>query len=149
MEIFKGLDEKSVSLLIPLMEVCHYPENFMVFRQDTDASYFFILLEGEVVVKYKPYDGEELTIAHICPQDVFGWSAALRRPHYTSSAYTEYPSTAVRVEVARLQHFCENNVKLGMIVLERLSSGIANSLRSTRDEVLALLIRGMEFVPDK
>ncbi len=149
MELFKGLDEKSVSLLIPLMEVCHFPEHFMVFRQDTEASYFFILLEGEVVVKYKPYDGEELIIAHICPQDVFGWSAALRRPQYTSSAYTEYPSTAVRVEVANLQKFCENNARLGMIVLERLSSGIANSLRSTRDEVLALLMRGMEFVPDK
>lgn len=149
LDLFRDLDDKSAALIIPLLEVCHFPEHFKVFEQDTNASHFFILMEGEVVVKYKPYDGEELTIAHISPQDVFGWSAALRRPRYTSSAYTEYPSTAVRVEIAQFKKFCENNKKLGVIVLGRISSGLANSLRSTREEVFSLLTRGMEIVPEK
>jgi CRP/FNR family cyclic AMP-dependent transcriptional regulator len=147
--ILKGLDHKSVNLILPLLDPCTFPDQHKVFQQDTVASHFFILLEGEVVVKYKPYDGEELAIARICPEDVFGWSAALGRPKYTSSAYTSTPCVAVRIQVQQLQKFCESNPQLGMILLERLASGIAYRLRSTYDEVLALLTRGLDFVPEK
>jgi CRP-like cAMP-binding protein len=147
--LFNGLEEDRIDAIIPLLELCSFPENFTVFKQDQAASHFYILLEGEVVVKYKPYDGEELVIAHICPEDVFGWSATLGRPKYTSSAYTTLPSSAVRVQVTQMQEFCGNNSQLGMLLLERLASGIAYRLRSTHDEVLALLTRGMNFVPEK
>lgn len=147
--ILKGLDQRSVNLILPLLDPCAYPVNYKVFQQDTVASHFFLLLEGEVEVKYKPYDGDELVIAKICPQDVFGWSAALGRPKYTSSAYTLSPCSAVRIQVQQLQEFCVSHPQLGMILLERLASGIANRLRSTYDEVLALLTRGLDFVPEK
>jgi CRP-like cAMP-binding protein len=149
LSIFEGLDHDRIDPILPLIEPCTFPENFQVFQQDLVASHFYILLEGEVVVKYKPYDGEELVIARIYPQDVFGWSAALGRPKYTSSAYTTSSSTAVRIPVEKMQRFCENNSKLGMILLERLASGIAHRLQSTHDEVLELLTRGMDFVPEK
>jgi CRP-like cAMP-binding protein len=149
LSLFKGLDHDRIGLIIPLFESCTFPEKYMIFQQDLPASHFYILLEGEVVVKYKPYDGEELIIARIYPEDVFGWSATLGRPKYTSSAYTILSSTAVRIRVDMMQHFCESNSQLGMILLERLASGIAYRLRSTHDEVLALLTRGMEFAPKK
>ncbi len=147
LSLFKGLDHDRIGLIIPMLEPCSFPEKYMIFQQDLPASHFYILVEGEVVVKYKPYDGEELIIARIFPEDVFGWSATLGRPKYTSSAYTALPSTAVRIKVESMQHFCDNNSQLGMILLERLASGIAHRLRSTHDEVLSLLTRGMDFAP--
>lgn len=147
LSIFNGWDQRNIDLILPLLEPCTFPDQYRIFQQDAAAEAFFILLEGEVVVKYKPYDGEALTIARICPEDVFGWSAALGRPKYTSSAYTASPCSAVRIQVQHLQEFCKNHPDLGMILLERLASGIADRLRSTYDEVLALLTHGMEFSP--
>ncbi|GAP22385.1 Crp/Fnr family transcriptional regulator [Leptolinea tardivitalis] len=149
LELFKGLEMSQIDLILPLMEPCTFENGIQIFAQETRASHFFILLEGEVVVKYKPYDGEELVIAHICPEDVFGWSAALGRQTYTSSAYASKPSSAVCVEVEKLKVFCQNNPELGMLLLKRLASGIAFRLRTTNNEILDLLTRGMVTVPEK
>jgi CRP-like cAMP-binding protein len=146
--ILQGLDHAQINLILPILETCVLPENSMVFQQGQDALFLYILTIGEVVVRYKPYDGDELTIAHVCPEGVFGWSAALRRPTYTSSAYCLADSKAVRIRVDRLQRFCERNHDLGMILLDRLASGIAERLRSTHDEVLDLLTRGLVFSPE-
>jgi CRP/FNR family transcriptional regulator, cyclic AMP receptor protein len=147
--IFRELDRSKINLIAPILEICDFPENSTIFRQDQEALFLYILIYGEVIVRYKPYDGEELTIAHVCPEGVFGWSAALRRPKYTSSAYCPIASKAIRIRVDRLQRFCERNPGLGMILLDKLASGIAERLKSTHDEVLDLLTRGLVFKPEK
>jgi CRP/FNR family transcriptional regulator, cyclic AMP receptor protein len=149
LSLFHGLTREQIDQILPLLEPCSFPEETRVFQQDLKASHFYILLKGEIVVKYKPYDGEELVIARISPEDVFGWSAPLGRSKYTSSAYAVIPCEAVRIDIARMQHFCGSNSKLGEIILERLASSIAFRLRSTYDEVLSLLNRGMDLVPEK
>ena len=58
----------------------------------------------------------------------------LGRPKYTSSAYCSSDSKAIRIRVERLKRFCERNSELGMILLDRLASGIAERLQSTHDE---------------
>jgi CRP-like cAMP-binding protein len=146
MVLFSNLNRDQIGLVFPILESCLFPGDTLIFQQGTEASYFYILLSGEVVVKYKPYDGESLVIGHICPEDLFGWSAALGRPTYTSSAYAVLPCEAVRISVAQMRHFCENNPVLGRQILERMASGIAFRLRSTYDEVLGLLTRGMDLV---
>ncbi len=148
LSILHGLDHSQINLILPILETCLFPENTKVFEQGQDAMFLYILTSGEVAVRYKPYDGEELTIAHVCPEGVFGWSAALRRPAYTSSAYCLAESRAIRIRIERLQQFCERNRDLGMILLDRLASGIAERLRSTHDEVLDMLTRGLVFSPE-
>jgi CRP/FNR family transcriptional regulator, cyclic AMP receptor protein len=148
LSIFNGLDHLQIGRIAPILESCFFDENSIIFHQDQDAQFLYILLIGEVIVRFKPYDGEELTIAHVCPEGVFGWSAALGRPKYTSSAYSHHASKAVRIKVDRLKKFCERNPDLGMILLDRLASGIAERLRSTHDEVLDLLIRGLVITQD-
>jgi CRP/FNR family cyclic AMP-dependent transcriptional regulator len=145
LSILNGLDNSQINLILPLLETCVFPENTLVFEQGQDALFLYILVVGEIIVRYKPYDGEELTIAHVCPQGVFGWSSALGRSKYTSSAFCLAESKAIRFRKDRLQLFCERNPDLGMILLDRLASGIAERLRSTHDEVLDLLTRGLVF----
>jgi len=148
MVLFSNLNRDQIRLVFPILESRLFPKDTLIFQQGTEASYFYILLSGEVVVKYKPYDGESLVIGHICPEDLFGWSAALGRPTYTSSAYAVLPCEAVRISVAQMRDFCENNPVLGRQILERMASGIAFRLRSTYDEVLGLLTRGMDLVTE-
>lgn len=148
MALFSGIGRDQIKQVIPILEPCQLTNEALIFKQGADASHFYILLSGEVVVKYKPYDGESLVIGHICPEDLFGWSAALGRPKYTSSAYVATPGEAVRISVVQMRQFCENNPELARKILERMASGIAFRLRSTYEEVLGLLVRGMDLVAE-
>jgi CRP-like cAMP-binding protein len=146
--LFSGFNRDQINQIIPILEPCLLSKETMIFQQGSEASHFYILISGEVVVKYKPYDGEALVIGHICPEDLFGWSAALGRPKYTSSAYSVTAGEAVRISVAQMRHFCDNNPVLARQILERMASGIASRLRSTYEEVLGLLTRGMDLVAE-
>jgi hypothetical protein len=48
-----------------------------------------------------------------------------------------------------MQQFCHSNPQLGKMIMEKLAMGIAFRLKSTYDDVLALLTHGMEILPEK
>ena len=149
LDIFSGMNANSIDCIIPLLEACSFSGKETIYEQNQEANYFYILVSGEVVVKHKPYDGDAITIARVCIEDVIGWSAALGRPRYSSSAFAEVPCELVRIDVAAMRDFCHKNPQLGKSLLEKFAQGIAYRLKSTYDEVLALLFHGMELVPEK
>ena len=84
--IFAGLDGDQISQLSPFLVECSLQKDMVIFEQGPACEYLYILLTGEVAVRYKPYDGPLLAVARIEPGGVFGWSAALGRDVYTSGA---------------------------------------------------------------
>jgi CRP-like cAMP-binding protein len=142
--IFQGLTTAQFDALCPLMEVVYLPSQSVVFVQGQMADYFYILCEGEVTVRYKPYDGPQLIVARITRGGVFGWSAALRHEVYTSAAITETECRAYRMEGKRLERLCRKNPEAGAILLERLADAIAQRLDSSRTQVLEMLNAGMD-----
>ncbi len=144
LSIFTGLDGNQISQLTPYMVECQFPKDAMIFEQGQTADFLYILLSGEVVVRYKPYDGPPLNVARIEPGGVFGWSAALRRDVYTSGAIAVTETVAYRIRGSNLQVICAEHPNTGKILLERLASVIAERLRSTHTQVLDILTEGME-----
>jgi len=145
LSIFNGLSEDQFDLLKPILELRKFKNNQVVFEQGEDAEYLYILTKGRVAVRYKPYDGPELTVAHIQPGGVFGWSSALGRDTYSSAAICEDISQALRISGQRLHQLCEQYPDTGVELLERLASVIAERLRSTHTEVLTMLSQGIEL----
>ena len=143
LSIFAGLDGNQISQLTPFMVECQFPKDFVIFEQGRPAEYLYILLTGEVVVRYKPYDGPPLNVAHIQPGGVFGWSAALRRDLYTSDAIAMQDSNAYRIRGSSLPVIRAKYPETGQILLERLASVIAQRLQSTHTQVLGILTQGM------
>lgn len=142
--IFEGLSNEQLHSLDPILHPCQFPADLVIFEQGAPAKYLYILQTGAVDVRYKPYDGPALIVAHIVPGGVFGWSAALGRPSYTSAALTTLPSEAYRIRGSDLRNLCERLPETGAIFLDRLASGIAERLRSTHSEILAMLNQGID-----
>jgi CRP-like cAMP-binding protein len=143
--LFKDVSSADLDTLAPLFEaVCLQPGQ-MIFEQGRMADFLFILLEGEVVINYKPYDGPQLTVAHITPGGVFGWSAVLGRQVYTSYAQAATAGTAIRVKGEALRSVCEKHPKTGVVILERLANVIAERLQSTHDQIYTMLTRSMDL----
>lgn len=144
LSIFAGLDGDQINQLSQFIEECQYPKGHLIFEQNHPADHLFILLSGEVEIRYKPYDGPMLVVARIDPGGVFGWSAALRRDAYTSSAYTVQASEVYCLHGLSLAGLCARHPETGTIFLERLASVIAERVRSTHTQVLKILTQRIE-----
>jgi CRP/FNR family cyclic AMP-dependent transcriptional regulator len=146
--IFEGFTSEQIELLETIIDYCYFPKGLVIFEQGHTACDLFILLSGEVTVRFKPYDGPPLVVAKIQSGGVFGWSAAIGRDFYTSGAVAEQESKAFRLHNTELRHFCQCQPEVAAVFLDRLANGIAERLRNTHDEVLALLTKGMEIRDD-
>jgi CRP/FNR family transcriptional regulator, cyclic AMP receptor protein len=143
LSIFSGLDGDQIRQLSHFIAECQFPKDYVIFEQGRPADRLYILLSGEVNIRYKPYDGPPLLVARIEPGGVFGWSAALRRDIYTSGAETVQESVAYCIRGANLNVLCAQYPQTGKIFLERLASVIVERLSSTHTQVLDILTQGM------
>ena len=84
--IFEGMDNSQRALLRKLFIICHCAEDEIVFEQGERAEYLYVVVKGEVAVRFKPDDGPELVVSRIKEGEVFGWSAAFGSGRYTSGA---------------------------------------------------------------
>jgi CRP/FNR family cyclic AMP-dependent transcriptional regulator len=139
MQLFQNLDDKSLELLLPIIEPVKLPTGMRVFDQDAPTQYFYLLKEGEVAILFKPHDGEMLQVTTIRPGRIFGWSAALCRDCYTSAAVTLTDCLAFRIIGKELQRFRQKHPDAGQRILESLSYEVSNRLYNTHDQVMELL----------
>ena len=127
-----------------MLEPAHFSPEQIIFDQGQRTEYLYILLRGKVEVRFKPYDGPPLTVACIKPGGVFGWSTALNRETYTSSAHATEQCEAYRISGTQLQNFCAQDPGTGKILLERLASVIAERLNNTHTQILTILSQGLD-----
>jgi len=145
--LFSGFSNTQLQALAKLFEGEHLQAGEIVFAQDDPADRLYVLLSGRVAIRFKPHDGEILTVTEIAPGGVFGWSAALGRRSYTSSAVCLEAGEALGLRGADLRRLCETQPDTGVVILERLAEVIAERLRSTHAQVVDLLRLGMRTPP--
>jgi len=145
LSVFKGMEKEQQDLLIPLITLCHIPENVTIFDQGETARYLYILECGMVEIVFKPFDGPAIPVSRIVSGGVFGWSSTLGRQGYTSTARTLMESEAYRFNGKDLQKLCESNEETGVVILDRLASAIVERLECTHHEIMNILNQGMEL----
>jgi CRP-like cAMP-binding protein len=140
---FANLSTRQLALLKPLFMPCRCKEGDLLFEQGDVADVLYLVVRGEVIVRYKPEDGPEIVVARVKPGGIVGWSAALGSRHYTSGAICSADSELLCVRGADLRRLCSQYPETGIVVLERLADVIAERLHSTRNEVVTLLRQGL------
>jgi len=141
--LFKDLKPDQRELLTPLFFTCECTAGTLLFEQGDPVEYLYLVVRGEVTVRYRPDDGPDIVVAHVKPGGVVGWSAALGNRKYTSGAICTKQSQLLRVRGENLRSLCARYPDTGKIVLERLATVIAERLRCTHEEVINLLKQGM------
>lgn len=141
--LFEDLSQAQCSLLQAIFIPCDYYADSMLFAQGDPAEFLYIVAKGEVIVNYKPDDGPPLTVAHVHRNGVVGWSAALGSRTYTSGAQCAEYTQLLRVRGYDLRKLCEQYPETGVLLLDRLATVIAERLRNTHEQVVALLELGL------
>jgi CRP-like cAMP-binding protein len=142
--LFSGFSDQQINQLLAIMEFCSQPANMVLFEQGVRTEYLYFLLEGEVTIHYKPYDGPSLIIAKIIPGNVFGWSAALNRNAYSSSALTKTDCKFLKIKSSNLTGLCNHFPETGALFLDRLVSVISERIKNTNQEIRLLLRNGID-----
>lgn len=143
LSIFQGFSPQECDQLRPLFIALEEEIGTTIFEQGCPAEYLYLLVEGEVHVRFKPDDAPLITVAKVRPEGVVGWSAALGSPLYTSSAICVTDCKMLRIRGEDLRLLCEHHPEVGAKMLERLATVIAQRLRSTHHHVIALLQQGL------
>ena len=138
------MDDGDIQLILPLVEEVAYPINSTIFSQDQYADYFYVLRQGEVEIRYKPYDGPFLRVTTVYAGEVFGWSSVLQHECYTSAAISVMDCSMYRIAGAALTRLCGEHPETGLLMLERLSLVISSRLTATQSEVTRMLQNGRQ-----
>jgi toluene monooxygenase system ferredoxin subunit len=141
--LFEGLDRIHLTTLAKSAVEDRFSRDHVIFEQGKPADRLYILLDGRVAIRYKPYDGEMLLVTEVKPNSVFGWSSALGRPSYSSCAVCVEDSHAVSVRGDAIKSICEKYPETGVMILERLADVIAERLQNTHAHVIEMLREGV------
>jgi CRP-like cAMP-binding protein len=142
--LFQDMSTSQIAQLEPLMEVCDYSKDTLVFEQGDPAQYLYIVRHGLVLVQYRAYDGPVISVARVGPGGIFGWSSALGRTCYTSEAVCIRDTLVYRIRGKSLQTLREQYPETGEMILDRLAAVIAERLNSTHTQILEILTQGMD-----
>jgi CRP-like cAMP-binding protein len=140
---FNGLQTADIQLLAPYFAPQTWVAGTVIFEQDDYAEYLYLVVSGEVTIRFKPHDGPVMTVTRVQPGGIFGWSAAMNNPAYTSGAVCSLDSEVLRMRGIDLRAICEKHSELGRIILERLAGVIAERKRSQQAQVSSILASGM------
>ena len=136
--IFKDLSPEQLDTLAPLIQPCSFEKDAVIFEQGDPTRYLYIVIKGEVSIHYKPYDSTESVVMRIQPGGVFGWSAALGRLSYTSTAVSVEACNVYCLSGNDLRRLCEKYPDTGKILLEQLANVVAEH-RITHEPVVSML----------
>ena len=137
--LFENLDTAQIALLKPLFEQFNCAANTVVFEQGEPASYLYLLLKGEMLIRFKPYDAPPITLTRLRDGDVFGWSAVLGSTDYTSSLVSETQIESIRIRGSHLLMLVRDHPETGKIIMDRLANVVSSRWKNARTQVQALL----------
>jgi CRP-like cAMP-binding protein len=140
---FSDLTMEQRELLHPLFIPVDCYSGTVLFEQGEPAEFLYLVVVGEVVIRFKPDDGTPITVARVRPGGIVGWSAALGSRSYTSGAVCEEYTQMLRLAGRDLRNLCCRHPETGIVILERLAAVIAERLRNTHEQVMALLKQGI------
>jgi len=141
--LFKDFNEDYMNLLQPLFEKVNFRAGEKMIVQGRPAQFLYLVVNGTAEISYKPYDGESITVSHVTNGGLFGWSALVGSPTYTSSATAIEDVAAVRISGTDLRNLCADNPEAGRVILDKLASAVSNRWKDAHAQVRKILEDGM------
>lgn len=142
----RDLSEQEYGLLARLFTPFDAPARTQIFKQGEAATFLYLLLEGNVYLRYKPYDGPKITLTHLHAGDIFGWSAVVGHAIYTSDAVSTTAIRTVRLQGHALRQVCAQDRVVGGRILEKLAKSVAPRWVDARQQIRVLLQESIQSV---
>jgi CRP-like cAMP-binding protein len=141
--LFKDLSPADLEIIAPLFHRIVYPAGTVIFEQGQQAVNLYLLLEGEVVLRYKPYDSDAINLNNIHPGGVFGWSAVLGNPVYSSSVVCKTECETLVVRGADLRSLAPQYPETAQVIMNHLADAVSTRWENARAQVRSMVQKGI------
>ncbi len=141
--MFKDLSEKDLQILASIFYVRTYAAGATVIEQGEKAVCLYLLTKGDVSIRYKPYDGEIITLNHLHDGNVFGWSAVLGNLVYSSSVVCNTACETLVVTGKNLHILEAKHPKTAQVVMNQLANSVSTRWENAQMQVKSMLQKGI------
>jgi len=137
--IFAGAGPRQLERLAKLFTAVTFAPGCAIFTAGDRATRLYVVRSGEVVIRFLPNDGGSLDLTTVRAGEAIGWSAALRRSYYTSSAICLTDVVALSIQAHDLHAIMAGDPQLARALLERAAPPARSQMDSLGQQVIRLL----------
>jgi CRP-like cAMP-binding protein len=139
-ELFGNLDETRLNTVLSRSSVDSFPEGKTIFRQGEEATRLYILIEGAIHLTVKAQEQTDFMTSRIEKEGAaFGIPSLIEPFRYNVTATCLKPSKVLTIEAGHLMKNMEEDPKMGLEVMKKLTSIYFNRLNALRSGVSNLL----------
>ncbi len=115
------LTDEMLEKFTAIIDVFHFEEDDIVFREGDPADRFYILKYGKILLEKKISEKISFAIGAIKPGYSFGWSAMLEDvPGYTTRTVCAEPCEVFSLRSTKLQTLLADDPQMGFLFMQRL-----------------------------
>jgi CRP-like cAMP-binding protein len=136
-ELFEGLDESQLNDLLAYSTVESFPEGRIVFHQEAEATHLYILIQGAVDLSVKAQEEIGFLTSQIQKEGaIFGIPSLIEPFRYNVTAKCILPSKVLSIESHYLRKKMEEDPKMGMQMMKKLTLIYYNRLNELRKGIV-------------
>jgi len=137
-EIFAGLSEKELAVVLRKTKAMEYKTEGVIVKEKERGGTMHILVEGSVEVRKKMAGGKDKPLAVLAEGDVFGEMSLFDERPYSASVVARENSSTLTIAGKDFLELAETEPKLVMKVSVNLINTLAERLRKTNDNLVAI-----------
>jgi len=147
--VFADLATEDLEVLSRFMTPQQFPAGAAMVEQFRPAEKLYLIIAGAVTMRYKPYDGPEIVVAHIHASAVVGWSAVLGNATYSSTVVCDDNVQALTIRRTDLRQLVREYPTSGQHVLDHLAKSVSARWKDAQAQVKSMLSeeRGLTSTP--
>lgn len=135
--LFGDLAPEHQASISRLSHLCNYKKGEEIFHEGDLPEFLYVVLEGRVALEMHVPNRGRLRILTVEPFDVLGWSSMVdvfRKR--TVSGRAVAPVKLLAIDAMKLHQACQDDSRLGYVIMHQVANVIAGRLVATRIQLL-------------
>lgn len=139
---FLELSDNQIESLASIVNIRRIHQGDILFREGDSEGNLYILLDGEIDLDIQIPGREKVSIFKAEPLDIIGWSSLTPMVRQrTASAQALQDSDCLEFNSDALMLLCEDDPKLGYVIMKRISNLAASRLLTTRIQLMDQILK--------
>jgi CRP/FNR family cyclic AMP-dependent transcriptional regulator len=132
---FNGMNPEHVAILAEFATATEFVAGQLIFHEGDPANCFYLILEGSVALEANLPPGGMQVIDHVGSGEVLGWSWLFPPYRWHFAARSLTPTKAIFFYGTWLRERCDQDPRLGLELMKRVTAVIVRRLQTTRQRL--------------
>ncbi|MGD2271229.1 MAG: Crp/Fnr family transcriptional regulator [Desulfobacterales bacterium] len=142
--VLRYLTDEMLDRITPMVDILHFDEREVIFREGDKGIRFYLLKRGKVVLEKRISDKLSFSAGSVKPGYSFGWSAMLEEGDYTLDAVAAEPCEVYSIKGEKIKKLLNEDHTMGYI----MTQGLLRVLKRRLDHRTEQFIRVLTQHPD-